>query len=290
MSNISDFKIKDGVLKKYVGNGGDVVVPEDVIEISARAFQDDETIVSIVIPDSVTKIGNYAFSGCSSLTNITLPKSLTQISDYLFLFCVSLTNVVIPDGVTKIGSMAFTSCLSLASVEIPESVKNIGDFAFSNCRVLGNITITKNVTKIGNWAFERCDALETINIRSSIKTIGRQAFKHCDRLKYICAPMLSIEPIKANSLMLPAAMGFLNNHELFTDEEIIAEYKKYVSSQKKKLLPDIFKDDNLKAISCCAENGIITKKNFETDFLNPALEANATQCVAYLLNWKNENI
>ena len=85
-------------------------------------------------------------------------------------------------------------------------------------------------------------------------------------------------------------MGFLNNFELFTDEEIIAEYKKYATSQKKKLLPDIFKDDNVKAISWYAENGVITKKNFETDFLNPAMAANATQCVAYLLNWKNENL
>lgn len=47
---MSDFRIKNGVLVKYVGNGGDVV-----------------------IPDSVTAIGVKAFKGCSSLMSIRFP-------------------------------------------------------------------------------------------------------------------------------------------------------------------------------------------------------------------------
>lgn len=30
MSNASDFIVKDGVLTKYIGSGGDVIVPETV--------------------------------------------------------------------------------------------------------------------------------------------------------------------------------------------------------------------------------------------------------------------
>ena len=44
MSNPGDFIIENGVLKKYVGPGGDVV-----------------------IPDGVTSIGEEAFRACSSL-------------------------------------------------------------------------------------------------------------------------------------------------------------------------------------------------------------------------------
>ena len=47
MSNINDFIIEDGVLTKYVGQGGDVV-----------------------IPDGITNIGAYAFHNCSALTSV----------------------------------------------------------------------------------------------------------------------------------------------------------------------------------------------------------------------------
>ena len=38
MSNANDFIIENGVLTKYVGPGGDVVIPEDVTEIGVQAF------------------------------------------------------------------------------------------------------------------------------------------------------------------------------------------------------------------------------------------------------------
>ena len=38
MSNASDFIIENGVLRKYVGPGGDVVIPEGVTEIGIKAF------------------------------------------------------------------------------------------------------------------------------------------------------------------------------------------------------------------------------------------------------------
>ena len=38
MSNASDFIIENGVLTKYIGPGGDVIIPEGVTEIGFKAF------------------------------------------------------------------------------------------------------------------------------------------------------------------------------------------------------------------------------------------------------------
>ena len=90
---MSDFRIKNGVLVKYVGNGGDVV-----------------------IPDSVTAIGVKAFKGCSSLMSITISDSVTSIGDEAFLDCSRLTSITIPDSVTSIGEEAFSGCSRLTSI------------------------------------------------------------------------------------------------------------------------------------------------------------------------------
>ena len=115
MSNINDFRIENGVLKRYYGKDEIVVIPDGVESIGESAFKDCTSLKSITIPDSVEKIGNRAFSGCESLKSIT-----------------------IPDGVKNIGWLAFSNCRSIESVTIPDSVTSIGDGAFS-CGSLNDI-------------------------------------------------------------------------------------------------------------------------------------------------------
>ena len=165
MSSASDFIIENGVLKKYVGPGGDVT-----------------------IPDGVTSIGNEAFWGCGSLTSITLPDSVTSIDDWAFRCCSSLQSFSIPDGVTSIGNKAFEYCRDLQSVTIPDSVTSIGDSAFSGCGRLQSITIPDGVTSIGNEAFEYCSDLQSATIPDSVTSIGDSAFSGCGRLQSITIP------------------------------------------------------------------------------------------------------
>ena len=73
MTNTSDFLIENGVLKKYTGPGGDVVIPEGVIAIGNSAFSDCKSLTSVTIPDGVREINSYAFSGCTSLAGVTIP-------------------------------------------------------------------------------------------------------------------------------------------------------------------------------------------------------------------------
>ena len=56
MSNASDFIIENGVLKKYVGPGGGVVIPEGVFSIDKAMSFGDYRIVSISLPASLSNL------------------------------------------------------------------------------------------------------------------------------------------------------------------------------------------------------------------------------------------
>ena len=139
MSNINDFVIENGVLIKYQGPGGDVVIPEGVTSIGVWAFKDCSSLASVVIPNGVTSIGDEAFSHCRSLTSVVIPEGVTSIGKQAFWDCSSLTSVVIPESVTSIGDEAFSYCKSLTGVVIPEGVKIIGKKAFAECDELCTI-------------------------------------------------------------------------------------------------------------------------------------------------------
>ena len=101
--------IKDGVLVKYKGAGGDVVVPDSVTSIGDRAFEECSSITSIKLPEGVTSIGNSAFAECSNLASVDLPASVTSLGVCAFDGCSSLKKIIIPDSVTFIDEYAISS-------------------------------------------------------------------------------------------------------------------------------------------------------------------------------------
>ena len=58
---MSNFEIENGVLIKYRGYGGDVVIPDGVTSIGDGAFWDCRYLRKVVIPDSVISIGIELF-------------------------------------------------------------------------------------------------------------------------------------------------------------------------------------------------------------------------------------
>ena len=216
---------------------------------------------------------------------MTIPDSVTKIGGSAFWECASLTSVTIPDGVTEIESSAFYGCKNLTSVTISDSVTKIGEWAFHGCENLTSVTIPDSVTEIGDDAFSRCGKL---NVRlSGSPTLGKDAF---DGVFGIIAPQTSVSEFSDTEAKKVATRAFLSNIPLYTDFVIAEDYKKYAISKRKKLLPDILKEDNAEALAFYAANKKITVKNFDEEYFIPAEEHKAQNCIAYLLDWKNKNI
>ena len=189
VSPITDFKIKNGVLEKYLGKSETVVIPKGVVtSIGDEAFAWCKSLTSIVIPDGVTSIGDSAFEECKSLYSIRIPDSVTSIGDFAFSWCESLESVEIPDSVTSIGMGAFSYCEYLESIKIPDSVTSIDIGTFSDCKSLKSIKIPDSVTEINDSAFAGCESLESVKIPNSVTSISIEAFSGCDSLESIEIP------------------------------------------------------------------------------------------------------
>jgi hypothetical protein len=87
VENKQDFVITKGVLTKYNGPGGDVVIPAGVKKIGDGAFKGCVALTGVTIPEGVKEIGGYAFYGCKNLKTLTVPRSVKKIGKYAFSGC-----------------------------------------------------------------------------------------------------------------------------------------------------------------------------------------------------------
>jgi hypothetical protein len=153
-----DFYIIDNVLIRYLGNGGDVIIPTGVTSIGTRAFFRCGGLTSVEIGADVTSIGEWAFYGCSDLASVTLADNsrLTSIGNSAFRTCGKLTNVTFGANsqLGSIGDYAFDDCDSLTEVTLSESVTSIGDYAFFSCGSLTSVTINRATPpSLGSYVF-----------------------------------------------------------------------------------------------------------------------------------------
>ena len=324
MSNAGDFVIENGVLKKYVGSGGDVSVPEGVTSIGKEAFSGCRRLTSVTIPDSVTSIGSGAFWECGRLTSIILPKGLTDIGSQAFYGCKDLKdsegfvilqgvlfdyfgagrNVTIPVGVRSIGFTAFRSCRSMKSVTIPMSVTSIGGSAFEFCENLSSVTIPAGVTSIGRDAFAYCKNLNSVTILGSATSIGKNVFSCCNNLKLmtvrhwprglqgpindhiftLCCTEDGISSIPAN-YRPNALLGLISEPELDMDSERTRSYLEYAKRNAGKLIKAAFEKPELLYFLCTHD--LIPAKDSDT-YMAEAEKRGNLELKALLLEYQNK--
>ena len=117
-----DLIIENGVLTKYVGKGGEVVIPDGVTTIGDLAFLNNRTLTSVCIPEGVTKIGSNAFLDCKKLREVVLPDSVKLVGIKAFAGCVEVTRLSIPAGLQAIGIRAF-ELPNLTTLELRDGAK-----------------------------------------------------------------------------------------------------------------------------------------------------------------------
>ena len=133
MSKEQDFIVKNGVLIRYQGPGGDIQIPAGVKEIGRKAFAGCHALTRVALPEGVRRIGEGAFFDCAGLAWVELPRGVKQIGQYAFFGCVSLVGLELPQGVKKIGKGAFAGCASLTRLVAPKSVNQISRSALQGC-------------------------------------------------------------------------------------------------------------------------------------------------------------
>lgn len=179
----SDFVINFGILTRYLGDGGAVIIPDGVTSIRKDVFRGNTKITSVTIPSGVKEIDSYTFYECTNLKNVSMPEGLEKIGNDAFEQCSSLVSIVIPDSVTEIQGAAFRDCESLENLYLSKQMTKIDTYTFARCKSLKRVVIPDGVTKIGSRAFEGCESLENMEIPSSVVDIEEWAFDGTPWLK-----------------------------------------------------------------------------------------------------------
>lgn len=212
MENEQVFVIKNGILKRCTGPGGDVVIPEGVTKINTGAFEGCIGLTSATIPASVTDM-SWPFQGCTNLTHIhvdagnpvlrmaggmLLQQYPNQGREQPFAFLLGalpgLTGeVIVPEEVAYIDYEAFHDCAGPFHVTLPAArrkfVTGLLDLAaFRECRGLTGITIPEGITYIGPGQFEGCTGLTSITIPEGVTEISHGTFSYCTGLTRVDLP------------------------------------------------------------------------------------------------------
>ena len=204
----------------------EIVLPEGLKTIGARAFYNNYYLQKIEIPASVTEVGAAAFASCAELSDVTIKSENTLLHGGAFgekagysvgRFAKNLYDLhydwlyddgasdffiwqgqlldykgtsktpVIPDNVTVIGAAAFWRA-DITAVTIPSGVKEIGNCAFYECTSLTSVDIPGSVETIGDSAFSGCTGLKSVTFHEGLKVIGDGGFRECTGLTRLDLP------------------------------------------------------------------------------------------------------
>lgn len=270
--------IKDNVLISYVGNGSEVIIPDNVTSIASRAFWSLDSIEAVYIPSSVKTIGEGAFWSCTLLKFINADEGLETIEDTAFWSCPSLKDVNLPNSLIKVGNSSFSNCAVL-TIHAPESsyakeYANNKKIPFDNSfaefkknenektiqarqyehEEFSEFEIPNDVTAIEGEAFQYCKSLKYINIPSNVLSIGVDAFEYCEALESVniedgCIEICNdaFEYCKTlSSVNIPASVEKIGDSAFdYCDENLVIHTSKGSSAEKYAIENNIKFDNNI---------------------------------------------
>ena len=183
------------------------------LSFAGHLFLNGEEITELVIPDNVTEISALAFLEWTGLTSVTIPNNVTSIAPNAFYGCSGLTSVSIGSGVTSIGKDAFYKCNGLEKAEFA-SIASLCRISFYNinanplCKAhhlyvdgseVTELVIPDGVTSIGDYTFYGCSSLTSISFPGSLTSIGNSSFYQCNGLTDIYCNAENVPEIQDNT-------------------------------------------------------------------------------------------
>lgn len=220
-TDINDFVIENGVLKKYKGNAEIIVIPDSVSVIDEFAFttrgnkehtfKGNKSIKCIYVTGSVRRSGNNSgFAFCYNLKTINIAGSVEHFDRTLLYAFNSLAEINVEknnkyyaskDGVLYNKDMTrlieYPKSKGDTFFSIPKSVKHIGGYAFSNCDNLVSVYIPDSVESMETLSFAHNKNLKSINIPPLVTSI-ESTFARCESLESLHIPA-SVKNIKNRS-------------------------------------------------------------------------------------------
>ena len=218
---VKDPYIKNGAsLTHYFGNGGLVMIPEDLSlteignfsfanfnyvektpeelekddrETSKQWYIGENTITKVVIPEGVEKIGAYAFANLTALEEVVLPSTLNAIEYGAFYGCTALQKITFSgeNNLQIINQSAFENCDLQGTIDLSAACV-ISAYAFAGNRDLEGVTTADDLLSIAQYAFAGCEKLAEVTITAEKVKYGAYAFTGCDALTsfYVNASVL----------------------------------------------------------------------------------------------------
>ena len=207
-------------LSHYYGNGGLVVIPDDMslTEIGSFAFSNfeyvekseeelayddidttkqwyigDSTITKVILPEGIEKINAYAFANLTALEEVVLPSTLQSIEYGAFYGCASLQTITFSgeNNLQIINQNAFENCDLQGTLDLSAACV-ISDYAFAGNVDLEGVVTSDSLLSIGQYAFAGCKSLKDVTITAEKVRYGTYAFTDCEALTdfYVNAAVL----------------------------------------------------------------------------------------------------
>ena len=174
-SGIYTYTVSGGkatIKRCYTTASGTLSIPSTlggypVTTIGIEAFE-IKNITNLIIPNNVTSICARAFWFSSSLKNVTIPPSVQKVDFDAFVYCDNLEGVYISD-IAAWCSIEFASRYDTNPLYYANNL-------YLNNKLVTELTIPSGVTTIRSFTFEYCTSITSVSLPITLTTVEPRAF------------------------------------------------------------------------------------------------------------------